>query len=320
LLKIDNFTSADVTDDLKFIQRQTRYGADVVLNRRVVDHIVRAGIAHVYLRLWRNMQTCNYVDDTVAFTNLQTALSIIWNCTDKSVSLCDSLARASVVNQMLTELEHSWLVEADLTADLDLHYLVKAYLGVLHNMVRLCVDIRRVFRAAGSVGILRLYLRRSQGLVRTKAYLILSYVIDERENDIINATDENIQYIVEILRDALESENHFSQKYAFWASEIVCGLNHLAVNDSNKVLLGRMGTIGLYVNLLRAGSLEEQGLAAAGLWILSFCIDNRHLMLHQFDCVEGLILVSYICIYLYLFICFYISVQHVVKLKMLPNT
>jgi len=290
LLTVDDYSAAGVTEDLKFIQRQTRYCADTVLNRRIVDRIVRSGIAHVYLRAWRSITTIDYLDDEndSAFTNLQLVLSIIWNCTDKSISLCDCLARATVVNQMLAELANSNLCDADLNSDSERLYLVKAYLGVLHNMVRLCVDSRRVFRAAGAVSVLRMYLRRPQGLVRTKAYLLLAYIVDERENDVINATDENIAYIVEILRSALESENHFTQVYAFWASEIVCGLNHLAINDSNKSRLGHLGAVKLYVILLQTGSAEERSLAAAGLWILSFSAENRRVMVNEPGCLEGL--------------------------------
>lgn len=187
---------------------------------------------------------------------------------------------------MLSELAEAKLVESDLS---DEHrvYLVKAYLGILHNIVRLCPDSRKIFRTANAVSILRLYLDRPQGLVRTKAYLILPYIITEDENDLINATDENIAYIVGILRDALESENHFSQVYAFWALEIACGLNHLAVNDSNKLRLGRLGALPLYVTLLRSSNVEEQSLAAAGLWILSFRHENKLLMKREPGCVEG---------------------------------
>jgi hypothetical protein len=47
-------------------------------------------------------------------------------------------------------------------------YLVKAYLGVLHNVARLCADSRKMFRSANAVAVLRAYLDRAQGLVRTK--------------------------------------------------------------------------------------------------------------------------------------------------------
>lgn len=290
MLAFDDFSSANATADLRFVQSQTRYSADIVLNRRIVERIVRCGIAHVYLRAWQSLSTVDYFTDATAFTNLQLVLSVVWNCTDKSVSLCDSLARAAVANHMIAELADTRLLDADLASDPDRHYLVKAYLGILHNMVRMCADSRQVFRSAGAVAVLQQYLQRPQGLVRTKAYLILSYIVNEHENDIINATDENIAYIVHILQMAVSSENHFSQLHAFWASEIACGLNHLAVNDGNKQRLGILGAVDSYVQLLRDGNGEERGLAAAGLWILSFNAQNRQIMLESPDCLQGTLL------------------------------
>ena len=49
-MKVD-FCVPETRADLKFIQRQTRYSSDVILNRRVVDRIVKMGIAHVFLKV-----------------------------------------------------------------------------------------------------------------------------------------------------------------------------------------------------------------------------------------------------------------------------
>ena len=56
-----------------------------------------------------------------------------------------------------------------------------------------------------------------------------------RKNELVNASDEHVQFMVDVLKDATCSENHFSETHGFNAAEICCGLNHLAVNDSNKV-------------------------------------------------------------------------------------
>lgn len=165
--------------NLKFIQRQSRYSSDIVLQRRVVDQIVRSSIGHVFLQGWQALTAADYVNDASVFGSLQLLVSIVWNCTDKSISLCDSLARASVVSHLLTQLTECRLADA---VDSNSVYFVKAYLGILHNMVQLCADSRHIFRSAGAVKTLRCFLDRPQGLVRTKAYLILAYVVDEQEN------------------------------------------------------------------------------------------------------------------------------------------
>ena len=46
------------------------------------------------------------------FLNLQYVLSVIWNCTDSSVQLCESLVRSSVIYEMLLQLSQPILVDS----------------------------------------------------------------------------------------------------------------------------------------------------------------------------------------------------------------
>lgn len=284
----EDFTTTDARPDLKFIQRQTRYSPDVILNRRIVENIVKLGIAHVFLRVWRSVSTIDFLESEnyPAFRNVQTSLSIIWNCTDKSPMLCDCLVRCGIIQLFLEQLYSDRLTNSTLENENEL-YLVKAYLGMLHNIVRLCSDSRKFFRSANGVKVLQFYLKSDQVLVKTKAYLILSYIINDTENEVINATDENIEFIIGILREALDSENHFSKTFAFWASEIVCGLNHLAVNDSNKVRICNHGALSLYFRLLQGDNQEEQSLGVAGLWILAFHDHNKLLIRGNSEYMES---------------------------------
>ena len=288
LLKREDFTTQEARPDLKFIQRQTRYSPDVVIHRRITDRIVKFGISHVYMRVWKSVSNLDYLDPQhfPAFRNLQTVVSITWNCTDKSVSLCESLVKCGVVQLALNELCMDKLAGSDLK-DENVLYLIKAYLGMLHNIVRLSPDSRKVYRSANAVKILQGYIQSINNLVKAKAYLILSYLINEEENDLINATDENLAFLIRILKEALASENHFAQTCAFWAYEIADGLNHLAVNDTNKIAMGRLGAFPLYIRLLQGENLEEQTLGTAGLWILSFKDENKLLLKEEPGCMEG---------------------------------
>ena len=236
LLNLDNFLTPEVRVDLKFIRRTTRYSSDVLLNKRIVDNLVHYGVVHVFLRVWKSVSSVDFMDYTrheTAYKNLQVALSIVWNCSDKSTPLCESLVKTGVVNTLLAELGGERLSGSDLANDNNL-YLVKSYLGILHNVARLCSDSRHILHSANAVGILQWYLQSSNDLVKTNAFMVLSYVISDEENDVINANNDNIAFVVSVLQDALASENHFSKKYGFWALEVVAGLNHLAVNDDNK--------------------------------------------------------------------------------------
>ncbi len=41
-----------------------------------------------------------------------------------------------------------------------------------------------------------MYLKCSVGLIKTKAYLILAYIVNEEENEILNATHDHLNYIL----------------------------------------------------------------------------------------------------------------------------
>ena len=197
MLKTEDFSvRGTCRSALKFIQQQTRYSPDVVLTEHVVEKIVQQGIAHVFLRVWRSVSShapeenlLQLPCDSFCYKNLDLTLSIVWNCSDKSVSLCNSLARCGVISLLMMELSKSEQTIVSISGDVlklsqtqtCLLYMVKAYLGILHNIVRLCVDSCSLFRAANAVVILRLYLAARQGLVYAKAYLILAYLIDDQE-------------------------------------------------------------------------------------------------------------------------------------------
>lgn len=207
LIKRDDFTTNEARPDLKFIQRQTRYMPDIVIHRRITERIVKCGIAHVYMNVWKCVSNVDYHSSQhfAAFKNLQTIVSIIWNCSDKSPILCECLVKCGVVQLAVTELRTDKLMTADLASDENILYLVKAYLGLLHNIIRLSPDSRRVYRAADAVKILQSYVKLPILLVKAKAFMILSYLINDEENDLINATDDNLAFLLRVLQVSCSS-------------------------------------------------------------------------------------------------------------------
>ena len=51
--------------------------------------------------------------------------------------------------------------------------------------------------------------------------------------------------------------------------------------------MGQLGVIQLYLKLLQSDSMEEQSLGTAGIWILAFCDENKHLISKINGCMEG---------------------------------
>ena len=71
--------------------------------------------------------------------------------------------------------------------------------------------------------MLQQYLKSSLLTVKTRTLILLSYVIGEAENDVINSTERHLGLLVKMLQGALEADDHMSKKYGMHASELAAG-------------------------------------------------------------------------------------------------
>ena len=154
--------------------------------------------------------------------NLRAAITLLWNVTEKSPALCEDCIKKGLIQLLLTDLTDPRLGVQDLKDPNKLH-IVKGYLGILSNLVRFHSDARDIFRDSGAVKILQHYLKSSLLVIKSKTVMLLSYIINESENDIINSSDKHIAFFVKVLQTAMESENHYAKKYGYWAVEVVAG-------------------------------------------------------------------------------------------------
>ena len=164
---------------------------------------------------------------TPSMATLKVATKIMWNTTDKSPALCEECIRQGIIQMLLTDLSDTRLSVTEMK---DHHrlYIVRGYLGIMHNVNRYCSgEARDICRENGAVKILQQYLKSTWLTLKTTTIMVLSYIISESENDIINATDKHLVYIIKILEAAVRSENHFAKRYGFWAVEIAAGKNKI---------------------------------------------------------------------------------------------
>ncbi len=146
----------------------------------------------MFSQVWQSVSNVDYlvVDNLIVFKNLQYVLSIIWNTSDKSAALCETLVKCGgeenlrsehcvvlvsfspsiatcfilgsmvwlfpVVQLQIEELQSEKLRGG--YKDENTLYLIKAYLGILHNMARLCPDSRKIFRSSRAVDVLKVKL------------------------------------------------------------------------------------------------------------------------------------------------------------------
>ena len=203
-------------------------------------------------------------------------LTLFWILCDSSLNFCQYILTSKLFEYMMLELKMLSTNTQNLS-DKTL-YLLKAILGILHNVARHIPSSKWVFRNEGLVAVLRLFLNCDIAMVRVKALIILSYITSETENDLINSDDENFQFIIQVLTDAVNSDNHISLKYGMSAAEVLKGLCNLSVNDENKIRIVKNGCLPLYEQFLDIGTKEEKKLAITSLWSLAFHHYNKQKM------------------------------------------
>ena len=132
---IDNdHESFEAFENLNYIQKKSRYAENKTVHGLIVDKIVRSGIGHVFLKFWGKLIEKNIFcfeeisseqhdqqenitfstsNNKNSFTNLQLLLSIIWNCSDSNLSLCESLVLSTCINKFYEELSKPQLSTFD---------------------------------------------------------------------------------------------------------------------------------------------------------------------------------------------------------------
>ncbi len=192
----------EANDDLRDDQSETRSmcGMDDVRDRKVGKYKV--------------------LPDCVK--NFRSVITMLSNVTEKSPTLCEDCLRKGIIQMILSDLTDPRLSVPELRDSHKMN-IVKGYLGILTNIIRFHSEAREFYREMGAVKVLQHYLKSNLLIIKTRTIMLLSYMINETENDIINAADKNISLLVKVLAATLDIDNHYSRKYGYWAVEIVAG-------------------------------------------------------------------------------------------------
>ncbi|XP_058953289.2 myosin-7 [Pocillopora verrucosa] len=147
-------------------------------------------------------------------------------------------------------------------------------LGTLHNFSKR-VPTRANFASAQAVNSLLLPLLKAEiTFYSAKSLLILAYLIDEQNNHLIMADEEPINFLIRLLRKAIETDYH--RYLGFSARELAEGLTQIAINDNNKKTIVRSGAIPILVKMLENAKDDEERVNACNtLWTLAFDEENK---------------------------------------------
>ena len=289
------------TDEAKISLQVLQYATDPLICSNpdeVAKYLINEGFGsgQYFSRMWTLL--CGYLHTDrwkqSGFEALSFMTGYYMNFTDVCPELGAELGKCGCISLLLEGIKK---VKGYLNQEAEfgiIQRLVSDILGILHNSIRLCSDDREFYRNAGAVGILKEYLKQSPVIISTKALMTLAYIVNEEESGILGKSEVGVATIVQLLQQAVKSDNHRAKIYVnlyyyntFSAFELADSLNHLAINDDNKREIQKHGGVPTITRMLQEDFTEEERCDAAEmLWNLAF-IDSIRISEELQDALPG---------------------------------
>ncbi len=288
----ESLTSLDVNADLMYIKESTTYDRSRSVQRiTITDKLCDLGAIQIFMKVWQQNFAGGFTghkdnpSNKVRYELMKNSMITLWNGTDSSTKMCQKILDTKAHVLIFEYLRDDQLSPTE-PKNVHRTYLTKGLLGILHNVVRQTTDGASCFHENQAVDVFQEFRSAPDPMVRCKAEILLAYVVSEEEYSKINAGNDSIKFIIDLLEKSMETPEHYTKKYGFAADEILQGLNRLAVNDENKRKITDYGAVKYYVQLLQPDcSTNEKYQAAKGIWTLAFrCKD---VICAEPGCVEG---------------------------------
>ncbi|XP_072050587.1 uncharacterized protein [Amphiura filiformis] len=244
------------------------------VQHKKVSYLVSQGFGQLFGKMWSGLsgflERTKWEED--GFANLELMLNTYFNFTDYCSELAVDLGKLGSIPLLfagLGKLEKYFEQKEFVT----IQGLLQGMLFLLDNSISLCNSNRKIYRDAGAVSIFKRYLKSQNAMVRVVSLTILAYVVDEAESAILATSDGGVAILVQWLHRAVNSSDHSAQIGGIGAraGELLDCLNHLAINDSNKLEIEKQGCIPNIVRMLQDDFDEkDQSVAAEAVWNLAF--------------------------------------------------
>ena len=213
-------------------------------------------------------------DDFYSFYDcLWNTIAAIHNFSDFHQGFCSACAAAGVISMCFENAEQ---IDAENSKREEengkLVTILRSFLGILHNISRRLRD-RELF--ANREQTLLHFARKKDPKIAALSLLALAYLVDENTNHLILADENLLSFIIILLDVAWQSEDR-RRCYGYSAKELAEGLSHLAINDTNKTILGQNGVIPVLISVIKTSNEdEEKASATRALWMLAFDDNNK---------------------------------------------
>lgn len=144
---------------------------------------------------------------------------------------------------------------------------------ICQNCIKYCPENLGAYRAANAFQILS-NIKSTDKNVKLLALLTLAYVVDDKQSQSLSKSHDCIQLLTEMLEECLKSPDHsiIIHPMCYSIREILDGLNHLTINDENKVEMKKHGGVKIISQMVEdeGFSDEEKQLAVNAFQNLAF--------------------------------------------------
>ncbi|XP_073253469.1 uncharacterized protein [Porites lutea] len=240
------------------------------------EYYVLAGATEAKSRKYRACCACLF--DTLA---------TIQNFADFHQGFCSACVNAGVISICLENVKRIDAENLDWEEgdeDSEPVIIIDNCLGILYNISQRFKN-RDLF--ANSLETLLCLAKKKVREIAAHSLLTLAYLVNENTNHLLLAEETLLSFIITLLDEAWQSEERRSIGYS--AKELAEGLSHLAVNDTNKKILGQKGATSVLISVIKTSSEDAEKVSAIkALWMLAFD-DNNKKAIRQEDGAVGLL-------------------------------
>ena len=272
------------------IERISEMTSNLDRRNALADHIAEKKhycqiFGTLWLKLVDNITDNEKPESQTAFRASSCFIVIGWKLADASEKFCKKLQDVGSLGMML-----DWFTsEKENIGESTVEDLMNNVIKLLYNCCRLVDSIRRPCRVV--VEIIEEFAKSDDPVTQACAFLTLSYIVDKHEAHKFSVNEDSLNTLLTLLKQALTDANHRASvnNISFSALELVQGVEQLAINDNNKILIAEKGGIDLLGQLLRDddSSLYEQTHAAAALWQLAFISNNAKEIKSKQSIIDG---------------------------------
>lgn len=225
----------------------------------------RSEIFEVFTLAWTS-KVKGKTSSAIDTTKLSGLLECIIQITVLSDEMCLAFGERDLVRMVMEDLKIGKL-DDDLT---------RTALTIVYNCCWRVPESRIICREY--IDVLQDLAQSATPDIQADAFLALSYIVDKLEAHRLTLNEPCVKFLMVHMKSSMsKSKKKPPSRYHYSALEITKGINQLAVNESNKLLIAELGGLDLLMKILAEGSSsdEERLLAARGIWQLAFKEENK---------------------------------------------